>query len=139
MPLTDGYLWPLFPCLSIAIQEGGVQSQLFAVAPHHRVQQGIQHLEPHLNNYLPSGMERITLNEFKRLRQTCSTEASLIISSHARTLIPGLQSLAILEKTMITISKRHYGFCSETVEVLLKTFEELPCYRGHVIKSYVSH
>ena len=48
LSISAGYLRSLFPCLGIAIQEGGVQSQLFAVAPHHRVQQGIQHLEPHL-------------------------------------------------------------------------------------------
>ena len=65
MALTAGYLWSLFPCLSIAIQEGGVQSQLFAVAPHHRVQQGIQHLEPHLIDnleqlsYVPHGKDDI--------------------------------------------------------------------------------
>ena len=71
LSITAGYLRSLFPCLGIAIQEGGVQSQLFAVAPHHRVQQGIQHFEPHLiiqNNYLLSGMERIILNDLFSLK-----------------------------------------------------------------------
>ena len=83
-----------FSCLSIARKEGRFQRKLLAIAPDDRVQQSVKHAESHLKN----NSHDIMAHNFKDRDNTCSTVASLIISSQARTFMPGLQSLAILSK-----------------------------------------
>ena len=114
-----------FSCLSIACKEGRFQCQLLAITPDDRVQQSVKHAESNLRTTV-----RI-LHLFGRWRNTCSTVASLIISSQARTFMPGLQSLAILTKGHY-LTKR--GLCVEIIHYMQRWCEHI-LYRTTVILS----